>query len=82
VTAEFVEWVDSRSQDGPWVSPDELDGEAVTCFSVGYVAFAGDDALTLSMSYHADEKGDVAEWGHPLSIPKCAIVRRFRVPVV
>jgi hypothetical protein len=53
----------------------------VSCFSVGYVARDDDETLTLAQSYHS-ENGDVAQWGHPLSIPKVAIVSRFRVPVV
>jgi hypothetical protein len=51
------------------------------CFSVGYVALDSDDTLTLAQSFHRDD-GEVTQWGHPLSIPKVAITRRFRVPVV
>jgi hypothetical protein len=82
MVAEFVEWVDSSSEGGPWVSPDELDGKAVTCCSVGYVARDDDDTLTLAQSYHLEDDGAVGQWGHPLSIPKVSITRRFRVPVV
>jgi hypothetical protein len=54
-----------------------LDGKVVTVFSVGYVAMETDDALTLSMSFHAeDDSDDVAEWGHPMSIPKVAVLSR------
>jgi hypothetical protein len=81
VTAEFVEWLDSSSEGGPWVSPDDLDGKPVSCFSVGYVARDDDETLTLAQSYHSED-GSVAQWGHPLSIPKVCIVSRFRVPVV
>ena len=82
MVAEFVEWVDSQSPDGPWVSPDDLDGTVCRCYSVGYIARDDEETLTLAISYHADETGRPHEWGHPLVIPKVAIVRRFRVPVV
>jgi hypothetical protein len=72
VVAEFVEWFDSSSEGGSWVSPDELDGSVVSCFSVGYVA---------RESFHSEDE-KVLQWGHVLLIPKCAIVNRFRVPVV
>jgi hypothetical protein len=81
VVAEFVEWFDSSSEGGPWVSPDELDGKPCLCFSVGYVARDDDDTLTLAQSYHLEDDA-VTQWGHPLSIPKVSITRRFRVPVV
>jgi hypothetical protein len=58
-----------------------LDGKPCLCFSVGYVALDSDDTLTLAQSFHRDD-GEVTQWGHPLSIPKVAITRRFRVPVV
>jgi hypothetical protein len=81
VVAEFVEWVDSSSEGGSWVSPDELDGSVVSCFSVGYVARDDDETLTLAQSFHSEDE-KVLQWGHVLLIPKCAIVNRFRVPVV
>jgi hypothetical protein len=79
--AEFVEWLDSSSEGGPWVSPDDLDGKPVSCFSVGYVARDDDETLTLAQSYHL-ENGEVAQWGHLLSIPKVAILRRFHASSV
>jgi hypothetical protein len=72
---EFVEWVDSSSDGGPWCSPDDLEGPLLPCFSVGYVAREDAVSVTLAQSFHED-KGSVQEWGHALTIPKVAITRR------
>jgi hypothetical protein len=72
---EFVEWVDSSSEGGPWVAPGDLDGSSVPCYSVGYVARDDAETLTIAQSFHLED-GLVQEWGHALVIPKVSIVRR------
>jgi hypothetical protein len=84
VVAEFVEWDDSWAQgEGPWLDPADLDGAVQSTFSVGYIAHENDVSVSIAQSFHlVDGSAEVAQWGHVLTIPKCAITRRFRVPVV
>jgi hypothetical protein len=79
----YVEWVDS-SCGGPWTDIDELEASAtlaieLKCFSIGFVAHEDERTLTLAMSYNLNRRGEVNQWGQPVTIPKVAITKRKSV---
>jgi hypothetical protein len=83
VRAEFVEWVDSCANSDAWISREDVEFTVKRCHSVGFVVDDSEDALTLAGSYGTEADGTTTDQlGMVITIPKVAIVARFRVPVV
>lgn len=67
-----IEWVDSTGQAGWAYSESADDFAAAHIWSVGYLCFETAKAITISTSVSGGSGGVMA----PLTIPKCAIVKR------
>jgi hypothetical protein len=75
-----LEWVDSNSYPGTWVTFDELTREAsegaLLCFTAGYLIHESETTVTVAHSYTQKVSGDYNELAGAITIPKVAIRRR------
>lgn len=74
-TVEAIRWVDSCSYRSGWIGRGDVDDSLSEIVSVGHLISETRDTVTISA--HARVDGQQVHC--PMTIPKCAIVRRKKV---
>lgn len=74
-TIEAIRWVDSCSYRSGWIHYDDVDDSVSEIVSVGHLV--SETKSTVTISAHARVDGQQIHC--PMTIPKCAIVRRKKV---
>lgn len=73
---EFVEWIDSASH-STWRNVEDSKVNRLSIYTIAFVVHEDDESITMSHSIHEVEDGDNVM--DPVTIPKAAILSRYKV---